>query len=360
MLILGATLILRGDIMKGVKSFENLPQLDDWTTDFFSAYSGTDRKEGVISPDGKRYMLKYAESHNRVNDLDTSYINNVVSEYVSSHIIDALGFDTHNTMLAIRNGELVVACENFVSANEKLIEFGVLMRKHYDSGEVGRVPDLSQVYNILKNDVMCQSHTKLFLQSYFETMVLDALTGNFDRHMGNWGYIVNEKQQVFVSPIYDNGSTLFPALSEHAMSGLTHADYLERTILFPKIALTVNEHDTNRQHRVKVAYSDMFFSGYDENLNQCILRVVPIIRDNFTDAMQWLDKDKFLSDTRKSFYKTILEYRMKYLLEKAYDICKSREYHMDAYERIEGHINYTKEMFLTDYKDELWQEEIVN
>lgn len=43
-----------------------LPVLDDWPLDMITAYSGSDRKEGLISPDGYRYLIKYAEAHTRV------------------------------------------------------------------------------------------------------------------------------------------------------------------------------------------------------------------------------------------------------------------------------------------------------
>ncbi len=55
--------------MKGISNTflqnEALPSLDDWSPDMITPYSGSDRKEGLISPDGTRYLVKYAEAQTR-------------------------------------------------------------------------------------------------------------------------------------------------------------------------------------------------------------------------------------------------------------------------------------------------------
>lgn len=192
--------------------------INNWSIDRITPYSGSDRKEGLISPDGWRYLVKYAEAHTRVNNLDTNYVNNVISEYLSSHILAILGFHVHSTFIGTRDQNLLVACENFTSSHQYLIEFGQYMRKHYDSGDIGRVPELKQIDYVLHNDPVLCDYAEELWDSYWERLVGDALVGNFDRHMGNWGYITDtQSNKIYASPIYDNASTLFPALSEKAM-----------------------------------------------------------------------------------------------------------------------------------------------
>lgn len=236
-----------------------LPSLDGWLPDMTTPYNGSDRKEGLISPDGRRYLVKYAEAHTRLNDLDTSYVNNVISEYLSSHILDIAGFEVHRTFIGTRGEHLLVACENFTSDHQYLIEFGQYMRKHYDSGDIGRVPDIRQISHVLRHDPVLCGYSEDLWASYWERFIGDALVGNFDRHMGNWGYITDTKNQtIYPAPIYDNGSTLFPALSEKAMREdilPSKKELLKRTLLFPKAALTVNGN--------KAGYLDMLSSGYE-------------------------------------------------------------------------------------------------
>ncbi len=168
--------------MQGIMDIDQLQDISSWNSDIFANYSGSDRKDGVISPTGEKYLIKYAEKHTRKNDLDTSYVNNVLSEYLSSHILGICGYDVHETFVATRNGELLVACKNFTSDNRILIEFGIFLHKHYDSGEIGRIPGLDQIIYVLENDPVLSRQKKELLDYYARQFVGDALTGNFDRH----------------------------------------------------------------------------------------------------------------------------------------------------------------------------------
>ncbi|MCD8095130.1 MAG: HipA domain-containing protein [Ruminococcus sp.] len=315
-----------------------LPSLSNWKHDPFADYGGLDRKDGLVNPDGQRYMVKYSEKHSRINNFDTSYVNNVVSEYVSSHILDILGFPVHETFLAARNGELLVACKNFCTESSKLIEFSRYLRKYYDSGNVGRLPSLSQLNFILSNDTDLSPHTDEFQIAYWERFVGDALVANFDRHMGNWGYMVSENG-VSAAPIYDNGSTLFPALSEEGMSEVLQSEkgLLKRVFLFPKAALLVNGQ--------KASYSDMLTSGYNKYLNEAVLKIVPKIEEKMPDVIEFIGEQDFFSDTRKSFYSTIIQKRFELLLKPSLNICRNRNYDLNALERLEHGISYREDDF---------------
>lgn len=330
--------------MRGVNDITILPNLDDWDTDIFADYSGSDRKDGLISPAGERYLIKFAEKHQRQNTMDTSYVNNVLSEYLSSHILGIIGYDVHKTFIGTRNEELVVACKNFTSENTKLIEFETYLRKHYDSGDVGRVPDMSQIQFVLTNDPILKPYDETLLQSYADRFVGDAFIGNFDRHMGNFGYLISRNGSVTPSPIYDNGSTLFPGLSEKGMREDVLPQPIEiakRTLLFPKAALTVNKQ--------KVCYYDMLASNYDTHMSKAVQKIVPVIRKKMPEIQAFIDSQDFLSDTRKTFYKTMLSARMDMILEPAYKQCYNKTYDKTAYERLQKGVNYTEEMFLRNY-----------
>lgn len=321
----------------------NLPSLDDWEEDALAAYSGSDRKEGLISPTGERYLVKYSDEHARMNNLDTSYVNNVLSEYIASHVLNIIGFDAHETFLATRNQELLVACKNFVGESEQLVEFGHYMRRIYYSKDIGRVPEYNQLENVISTTRILAPHKDDFLKTYWMRFVGDALVGNFDRHMGNWGYIVNTRGQVRAAPIYDNASTLFPALSEHGMQQVMddNKEVMKRVLLFPKAALTINQN--------KLSYYDMLSSGYDETITSAVIRIVPLIFNAMPRINDFIDSQTFLSDTRRTFYKKIITARYEYLLKPAYDRCIREDFDLNALERIEGNKPYTEKMFEDDY-----------
>ena len=63
-------------------------------------------------------------------DMQTSYVNNVLSEYIGSHIFQSIGIPTHETLLGVirRDGErLAVACKDFCEEGYELHPFGWFM-----------------------------------------------------------------------------------------------------------------------------------------------------------------------------------------------------------------------------------------
>lgn len=81
--------------------------LEDITYDNFADYGGSDRKNGIIL-DGERYMVKFQERDAPRNANQTGNVNNVVAEYLSSHIAATLGLPVHETLIVSIDGELAV------------------------------------------------------------------------------------------------------------------------------------------------------------------------------------------------------------------------------------------------------------
>lgn len=328
--------------MYGVNEELQLPSIDDWEDDIFADYGGSDRKCGLISPKGERYLVKYAETHTRKNELDTSYVNNILAEYLSSHILSILGYPVHETFLAGYQDEPVVCCKNFTGENEKLIEFGRFLQKHYDSGEIGRVPDIKQMRHVFQTDRQLKPYADNLWSSYWERFIGDALIGNFDRHMGNFGYLVSV-DGMKPSPIYDNGSTLFPALSEHGMNEVLSepVEVMRRTLLFPKAAITVNG--------TKARYYDLMASDFVPELSDAIRSIGGKITAKMPEICRFIEHQDFLSDTRKHFYTAMLMSRYNYILMPAWERCINYNYDEAAKERLSSGTEYTEDMFVQEY-----------
>lgn len=331
----------------GLRSnFVALPSFDGegWRLDIRANYGGSDRKSGLIGPDGDRYMVKYSEKQAPHNDLTTSYVNNVVSEHVSSRILGILGYPVHETALGTLGGEVVVACRNFIPPGGELLEFEKFMRRHYDSHDIGRLPDISQIYEILETDPVLSAQSDIFKDCYWERFVGDALVGNFDRHKGNFGYIINQDDSVVASPIYDNGSTLYPNLSEQGMKEVLAdpKEIMMRIKLFPKAALEM--------HGKKVGYLDMMSSGIYPELTHAVVSIVPKIREFMPAVREFIDGCSFLSDTRKNFYNVMLAERMTFILEPAYSHCALGQFNPDARNRLESGADYSESDFEAYWK----------
>lgn len=77
---------------------------------------------------------------------------------------------------------------------------------------------------------------------------VDALLGNFDRHNGNWGVIVNENtMEVRIAPVYDNGSCLYPQLTDEQMEAIMKdsKEVESRLYVFPNSALKEQDKKIN-------------------------------------------------------------------------------------------------------------------
>ena len=293
-----------------------------------TGYGGSDKKESIIY-DEKRYMLKFPGANKAKNEYNSgSYINNVFSEYISSHIMQACGFDAHNTILAYYNDDLVVACENFIKPNESFLEFSWYERRQYNSSELDRVIIYNQLNEIFNNDYMLSTIKQTAITHYWEQYVMDALIGNFDRHSGNFGYIYNTVNKTFsCAPIYDCGSSLLPGLSENGMLDVlkNRKEFIKRMLIYPTSALKTGKN--------KIGYYDMLSSNFDQNCSKALLKVYPKI-DMGKIEKTIEDAPNEISEVRKTFYKVFLRGRKELILDRAYQLIAEKKYDKESYDNI--------------------------
>ena len=82
--------------------------------------------------------------------------------------------------------------------------------------------------------------TKELKQFFWNMFIADCLVGNFDRHNGNWGFLIDEESQnIEIAPIYDCGSCLYPQLTDDKISEIINDDdeLDARAYIFPTSAL---------------------------------------------------------------------------------------------------------------------------
>ncbi len=332
----------RHNLIPGIKV---LPSFDRRLPDPCANYGGSDRKDGLIGPDDSRYMVKFSKRQAPPGDLTTSHVNNAVSEYVSSHVLGTLGYPVQDTELGTLNGEIVVACRNFVPHGAELVEFGTFLRKHYNSSDIEKVPNIGQVYEVLERDSILSPQTDRFKACFWERFIGDALVGNPDRRSGDFGWLVRADGSVAAAPIYDNGGSLFPDLSEPDMAVLLEnpREVTWRARFCPKAALELRP-------GVRVDYYDLMASGIFDELTGAVVRTVPRIRDAMPAATEFINGCGFLSDARKDFYSVMLAQRMHFILVPAYERCAARHFDLDARKRIEGGVEYSRDEFEAYWK----------
>ena len=216
------------------------------------------------------------------------------------------------------------------------------MRRRYDSFEIERLPHYRQVYEVIEKDSVLSRIRDAAIRRCWDTFIADALIGNFDRHKGNWGYVINrDTEAVSPAPVYGCGSTLYPALSEKGMAQVLRDPIAiqERLMLFPKAALLVN--------RQKISYYDMLASGYDRNCTDALLRICP--RIDLDAIFEIIDNTPLLSDIRKTFYRTMIKARKERILDAAFEMARDDRHDESALERVRQGIPYTKDLFTEEF-----------
>lgn len=123
--------------------------------------------------------------------------NEPYSEFYASQIADAMDLNHIPYCLAKWKGTICSTCELFTDIDHSFVPAWRCF------------PDkkLSEIAAELK------SMGKAFYQPFCDMMVFDALTYNTDRHLGNFGVMVDNKtnKPYAFAPIFDNGLSLFPA-----------------------------------------------------------------------------------------------------------------------------------------------------
>lgn len=299
-------------------------QIIDFTNceDGYRKYEGSDNKRS-IEYNGEKYLLKLPEHRfEKANDFQNSSVNNVFSEYIGSHIFRSAGIDVHDTLLGMYYGKPAVACRDFTGNGYVLQEFSWMMVNVYDISQVKRFPTYKQLYEVHDQHPLLRKIKDASLDRYWDTFIVDALIGNFDRHKVNWGYLVNEKlHDIKLAPVYDCGSSLYPNLDERKMDYvLSSREEIEKRIyMYPMPALNRNDNPGKEE---KFHYDELMSSHMDKKCTQALFRVYP--RIHLSDINNIIENTPFLSAARINFYEKMIAYRKEYIHDRARDILISK------------------------------------
>ncbi len=289
-------------------------------------FGGSDTKRSVFF-NKNRYMLKFPDriEEEKRNEMNTTYRNNVFSEYVSCHIIETLGLPVQETLLGKYEDDkisehIVVACKDFCEEGYELNEFEDYKSSPDIEFKSKKYPEIGDVCNAIQE--YTKSLSKDAIERFWDTFAVDALLGNFDRHTGNWGYLFNdaaEKDKIKLAPIYDCGSCLYPMLSDKGMENVLSSEELinERIYEFPKAAFNDNEK--------QIAYFDFLTSDAIEQYPE-IKKSVEKICESYdrNKIIQVLQNTPQISEIRKYFYETMIEARKDKILIPARERCNCR------------------------------------
>lgn len=132
--------------------------------------------------------------------------------------------------------------------------------------------------------------------------ITDALLGNFDRHNGNWGILVDESTRtVEIAPVYDCGSCLYPQLAVGDMEAVLNSEEeIDRRIYtFPTSSIEENGK--------KISYFEFISSLKNPDCTASLKRVSAQIDMGKIHAL--IDETPTLLPVQKEFYHNMISER---------------------------------------------------
>lgn len=276
----------------------------------YKYYGGKNGGKICIIYNNEDYMLKFPS----VNENVDGYSNSCISEYVTCNIIKTLGLNVQDTILGVYdlngNKKIVVACKDFTSNGNVFKQFAELKNSQIESSKNGYGTELDEVIETIENQTVYDSNK--LKEFFWDMFIVDSLVGNFDRHNGNWGFLINENlKKIDIAPIYDCASCLYPQLSDERIAEIiNNEEEMEaRIYVFPTSALKVNNK--------KINYFEFISKLENEDCNKALLRIYPKI--DFGKINNVIDETPAISDIRKDFYKKIIKLRYEKILKWSYD-----------------------------------------
>lgn len=288
----------------------------------FKAYGGANGNKINIIYKDESYMLKFPPVPRRNKII--SYTNGCVSEYIACHIFQSIGINTQETILGTytdKKGKekVVVACKDFTSGGKTLMEFAHLKNTCIDSEQSGYGKELASILKAIdEQNLLPPDDLRAF---FWDMFITDALLGNFDRHNGNWGFLINEELKTAkIAPVYDCGSCLYPQLSLEGMEQvLNNDDEINRRIfVFPASSI---EEDGK-----KIAYFDFISSLKNPDCNKALKRIYRQI--DMKKIYKIIEGTPSIIEIQKDFYKVMISERKEKILDYSMDLLMKQEMNM--------------------------------
>ena len=287
----------------------NLIDLTNAEVDKLKTYDGANGGKKSIFYQGDRYMVKFPPSAPQ-NLKNSSYVNSCISEHVACSIFNSLGIEAQQTFLAnyTLNGKdkLVVACKDFETDGFQLKNFIGIRNSCVSSN--GTSIELDDILQTIQEQEIISP--KLVEKRFWDMFIGDALLGNFDRHNGNWGFLVNlETRETKLAPVFDCGSCLYSRLTDEEIENKvlkSQEEIDQRIYVFPPSALKMNGKKLN--------YHDFL----EETNNQACLRSLKSVFEKIDHSkIENIGEDCPISAVRKTFYLTMIHERAEKILNNA-------------------------------------------
>lgn len=239
-----------------------------------------------------------------------SYTNSCISEYIGCKIFESVGIPVQETILGTytSNGKtkIVVACKDFTKPGITIQDFASLKNRIIDSERNGYGIDLADILSTIEAQTSIDS--ELLKTRFWDTFIVDALIGNWDRHNGNWGFLYNANtDEVSLAPVFDCGSSLYPQADESIMQAVLNDknELNHRVFDMPLSAITYNGK--------KINYFKFISAAEFAECNEALKRITS--RIDMEKIFEIIDSTPSITELQKDFYKVMLSERKEHILD---------------------------------------------
>lgn len=290
---------------------------------FNHKFAGSERKKAFLFC-GRLHMVKFPDPVRAAKN-ELSYMNNQFSEDIGCKIFRSVGIPTQKTFLGTYTNpegvrKIVVACEDFCTNGYELMEFSKLVRMNTDDEARNHwVCNIEDVIDTIDHiPKITDTQKEMFKKRFWDMFVIDALIGNGDRHLDNWGFLT-KGNIIKEAPVYDCGSALSALLSDERM-----AQNLDNAAEFSSAEYNIPSAYT--YHGKRVFYHEIFKNPPD-GLKQAIQRIVPKVSMRTVEMI--LNATPGLSDIRKEYLKKAMQFRYDRILAPALKKVKTEHAEQD-------------------------------
>ncbi len=288
-------------------------------------YGGTAGRKMGITYNGKDYLLKFPGNlkDHKMKNINLSYSNSPVCEYIGSKIYELVGLPVHNTILGTRNGKIVVACEDFLKDGDRLYEFDkikVTFEPHFldsNGNETNGIGvDLYEIMMTLQEHPFLQNISGVE-EHFWNMFVMDALIGNTDRNNSNWGIILRKSGSKEIAPVYDNGNCLNSKWDDEKMQiVMDDVDKIEAEAY--KARRCIYELQGKKINPYHIIESMKY-----QECSDVVRKLTPKIESCMSRIRIMIEEIPVLSEIQKHFFTLIIQKRYENVLLPIYQILTS-------------------------------------
>lgn len=281
----------------------------------YRGYGGATGSKIAVVYDNNVWMLKRGQivRHKNFRNVELSYANDPITEYIGSHVYALLGIPVHDTLLGTYNGRMCVLCKD-LAYPDHILELRLLrntiMQDDVIQSSSGMSSKLSDIIEVIELSYIPDKQMALY--RFWIMFTIDALIGNTDRNNGNWGCLPYG-DAMCLCPVYDCGGCLNNKRSDAQME----ADLSTGNVNNLALNYTFNFLNEKGKRINPFKYIESNCNDYIRFALYLFDRDLDTRLDNLIDSL-----GDIISPIRNKWYKEILHIRLDKLLELKEKLCK--------------------------------------